>query len=241
MPRIAFVLFAAPLFAQTPAPARRFEVASIKPNTSNSTYSRTNSDRGTLFIENNTLLTLVRQAYGVREFAIVAPAWLSGERFDISAKFSEATTREDRRLMMQTLLAERFHLRVHRETREMQGFALIVAKKGPKIQPVEDKGDRNANTGNGRFLMEQRPMDDVASQLTNLLGQPVQNETKLTGVYTFSLMYSPDRGLGASNADPAGPSIFTALEEQLGLKLAARRVPVEVIVVDSCDRMPSEN
>lgn len=84
-------------------------------------------------------------------------------------------------------------------------------------------------------------MDDVASQLTNLLGQPVQNETKLTGVYTFSLMYSPDRGLGASNADPAGPSIFTALEEQLGLKLAARRVPVEVIVVDSCDRMPSEN
>ena len=70
------------------------------------------------------------------------------------------------------------------------------------IQPVEDKGDRNANTGDGRFLMEQRPMDDVASQLTNVLGQPVRNETKLRGVYTFSLAYSPDRGLVASNADP---------------------------------------
>jgi uncharacterized protein (TIGR03435 family) len=89
--------------------------------------------------------------------------------------------------------------------------------------------------------MEQRSMDDVASQLTNVLGQPVQNETGLKGVFTFSLTYSPDRGLAASNTDPAGPSIFTALEEQLGLKLEARKVPVEVVVVDHCDRMPGEN
>lgn len=161
-------------------------------------------------------MTIVRQAYRVREFAIVVHAWLSGERFDITAKFPEGTGRDERALMMQTLLAERFHLQVHRETRNMQGFALTVAKNGLKIRPVEDKGDRNANTSDGSFVMEQRSMDDIAGQLTNVLRQPVQNETGLKGVLTFSLTYSPERGLPASNTDPVGPSIFTVSKSSLG-------------------------
>jgi uncharacterized protein (TIGR03435 family) len=157
MPRICrsaalFILVAAETLAQVSAPPR-FEVASIKPNTSNDGYSRTNSDRGNLFVVNNRLLDIVRQAYGVRQFAIVAPAWLSGERFDVTAKFAAGASRDDRRLMMQVLLAERFHLTVHHETKRVPGFALKVAKNGPKIRPVEDKGDRN------------------------VLNQPVRNET----------------------------------------------------------------
>lgn len=239
--RIALLLLPIAVLAQTDAPAPRFEVASIKPNTSGDRYSRTNSDRGTVFFENVALLTIVRQAFNARDFEIVSPAWMEGERFDVTAKFREGASLEERKLMMQALLAERFHLQVHREKKMMPGFALKVAKNGPKIQPVEDKGERNANTSGGHWTMEQRPMDDVASQLTNLLRQRVQNETGLKGVYTFTLTYSPDRGLEAKDADPAGPSIFTALEEQLGLKLEARKVPVDVVVVDRCDKMPAEN
>jgi uncharacterized protein (TIGR03435 family) len=87
-------------------------------------------------------------------------------------------------------------------------------------------------------------MDGIASQLTNVLREPVRNETSLKGVYTFSLAYSPDRRVGANEAEPSepsGPSIFTALEEQLGLKLEAEKVPVDVVVLDHCDKMPSEN
>jgi uncharacterized protein (TIGR03435 family) len=84
-------------------------------------------------------------------------------------------------------------------------------------------------------------MDGIASQLTNVLREPVRNETSLKGVYTFSLAYSPDRRAGANEAEPSGRSIFTALEEQLGLKIEAEKVPVDFVVLDRCDKMPSEN
>ncbi|HEX3879099.1 MAG TPA: TIGR03435 family protein [Bryobacteraceae bacterium] len=227
--------------AQETAARPQFEVASIKLNTSNDRYSRTNSDRGTLFIGNNTLFSLVQMAFGIPNFAITAPAWLPGERFDITAKFPEGTSPAERRLMMQALLTDRFHMVFHREKKAIPGFALIVAKNGPKIQPVKDNGDRNANTGGGRFIMEQMPMDDVARQLTGKLGQPVQNETGLAGVFTFSMTYNPDNGMSGKAEDSTIPSVFTALEEQLGLKLAARKIPFDVVVVDSIDKLPMAN
>jgi uncharacterized protein (TIGR03435 family) len=125
--------------AQSPVPATRFEVASIKPNASNDGSSLTNSDRGTIFIENNTLLAIIRQAYGAREYAIVAPAWLEDERFDITAKFREGATREERRAMMQTLLADRFHLKVHHEEKTIQGFAPKWRRRGRRYSPSRIK------------------------------------------------------------------------------------------------------
>ena len=227
--------------AQESTSLPRFEVASIKPTVATDGFSRSNSDRGMLFLSNNSLLTMVKMAFGVPDFRVVAPAWMAGERFDVTAKFAEGSTGDQRRSMMQTLLAERFHLAYHREDRLVPGYALVVAKGGPKIHPVADKGDRNANTGATRFIMEQMPMEEVANQLTGKFQQPVKNETGLDGVYTFSLVYSPETVMKSSENEPAGPSIFTAFEEQLGLKLEARKIAVGIVVIDRCDRTPSEN
>jgi uncharacterized protein (TIGR03435 family) len=143
--------------------------------------------------------------------------------------------------MMQILLVERFNLAVHRETKTSQGFAMVVAKNGLKIQPVEDTGGHRTNASNGSIRLERATMPQFADTLTRQLRQPVQDATGLKGVFNFTLTYTPDRGQNANGAEQAGLSVFTALQEQLGLRLEARKVPVEILVVDHCDRMPTEN
>jgi uncharacterized protein (TIGR03435 family) len=149
--------------------------------------------------------------------------------------------------MMQSLLADRFKLTVHQETKEMPIYALVVAKNSPKLQPSKAE-ETEFGGSRGQFLCQKVPMSMLAGQLRRLLGRPVHDETGLTGEYDFKLEWTPDEppaNAGTAEArtappDRTGPSIFTALQEQLGLRLESRKGVVVVLVVDRVER-PSEN
>jgi uncharacterized protein (TIGR03435 family) len=189
------------------------------------------------------LRQLIEQAYRVKPFQLTGPDWLSNVRFDIVAKYPAGTANEQLTLMLQTLLAERFHLAIHRESREMSAYALMVAKNGPKLVEVAPNGTGTSN-GRGRFQDRAISMAGLADQLARELGRPVVDKTGLTAVYDLKLEWTPDdqpQGDAAPSEPAQGPSIFTALQEQLGLKLQTQEAPVEIIVVDHVDRTPIEN
>lgn len=191
-----------------------------------------------------TLDMLLQIAYKVKPFQIVnAPGWVSNEEYAIVAKppadyIPKQPGRADDDLAQRigSLLVERFQLDARRETREMPVYALVVGKNGPKLaQPAPDESfklrlsrGRIANDGPAAMAM-------LVSVLENQLGRPVIDETGLTGRYKFNLSYAPE-----NDPNPAAPSIFTAIEEQLGLKLHSARRPVEIIVIHRIER-PTEN
>jgi uncharacterized protein (TIGR03435 family) len=224
-----------------------------------------------LSARNIPLKELIRQAYGLDDNQILgAPGWLSSERYDIEAKVSSSDTDalhnlspDQRGLMLQPLLADRLHLKVHTETRVLPVLALVVAKDGPKLHEAKP-GDTYPNgikgfegqggagmmhMGPGQLTAQGLPMSSVARLLTRQLGLMVQDETGLTGKYDFTLQWTPERGAAdagqpgpdnTASTEPAGTSIFTAIREQLGLKLESRKAPVEVLVIDHVEA-PSEN
>jgi len=172
---------------------------------------------------------------------------LADGRFDIDAKGDETASAEQVRWMLRSLLEDRFHLKVHRETRELPLFELVVAKNGPKLREARDCGPSEVNCGVtttqlGSFGLVKTArrvsMSGWAEALAALpayvgISRPVLDRTGLKGFYDFTLAYA-----AGPNAD--GPSIFTALQEQLGLRLEQRRGQVEILVIDSVER-PSEN
>jgi uncharacterized protein (TIGR03435 family) len=165
--------------------------------------------------------------------------------FDIVAKYPAETGNAQRALMLQTLLAERFHLAIHRESKEMSAYALVVAKNGPKLIEVKPSATGTSN-GRGRFQDRAISMAGLADQLARELERPVVDKTGLTAVYDLKLEWTPDdqpavKGDGAPGEPAMGPSIITALQEQLGLKLQTQKASVETIVVDHVDRAPVEN
>lgn len=228
--------------AQTATPKPAFEVAAIKPSTADAGSSGSHSRNGRLTIDNMTLKQLVMWAYAVQDYQLSGgPNWLSADRFNIDAKAEDKVAGEDLRLMMQTMLADRFQLAIHREKKEMTAYALVVAKSGLKIKPTEGTGS-NTNTNNGKLKAQHASMQKLAEILARQLGRPVVDETHVVGGFDFTLEWSNDRQQRAAveNGTNEGPTIFTALPEQLGLKLEARKVPVEILVVDRAEH-PSEN
>ncbi len=199
--------------------------------------------------------TLIQMAYKLKPFSIFgSPGWLDSEEWAIVAKPPEGTPPVDPPkitdeflLRVQALLAERFHLVIHREPREMPVYTLVVAKNGPKLKPPEGKnfGLRTARgaiitTGGAKIGM-------LVSLLSNQFDRLVIDETGLTGSYSINLRWTPDLPPGApgqpqpaNTAAAGGPSIFHRLEEQLGLKLEARRRPVDGLGVDRVE-WPSAN
>ncbi len=246
MSRISMILALAALrcvaFAQAPGTPLHFEVASVKLNASESTGSTNDFMSANVTFRNYTLRGVVRMAFWTDDDLLQAPAWLSDVRVDITGKIPSASaTFEQRRQMLQALLFERFGLAVHRESKIRSGFALVTAKNGPKIQPVEDAGGHSNDQRDGDIKMLRTTIDNFAETLGHKLSKPVLDETSMKGVYNVMLKYAPDRGVSGKLSTDAGPSIFTALEEQLGLKLEARKIPVELLVVDHCERTPTEN
>ncbi len=232
------------LEAQAPA----FDVASIKPTRSEGRVSSIRNSTGRITMENVSLRKLTLWAYGIpddREYALIAPDWLATERFDIQATFPADTTPDQVRPMAQRLLAERFQLKLHPESRECSIYALVVARSGPKIHPVED-GQARTSSGPGRFEATKITMQKLADMLARFTGQKVVDDTGLEGVYDFTLEWSPEQTKiplpedGAAAA-PSGPSVFTAIQEQLGLKLEGRKGSVEVLVVDHMEKTPTAN
>lgn len=196
-------------------------------------------------MRNGTLRGLVETAYDIREFQIIGgPGWVNSEHYDISAK-SPAGEPQDipvTRLRLQALLAERFHLIAHRETRNLPEYVLVVARGGTKLI---DRGGWNAErtgiqSGCGQMTGTRASMANLTVTLSRQLNRPVLDQTGLSGRYDFELQWTPDVGPCSTAVDSTAlltaPSIFTAIEEKLGLKLDATRGPVETIVIDQAEK-----
>ncbi len=241
------------------SPSPVFEVTIVKPSKSGESGSHSSFQDGR-FIASNVLLKNVMQyqAYGIPEMRIVGgPKWLGSERFDIEAKTDGAVARQlqtadrDQRTrlmqgMFQQLLAERFNLAVHWETRELPVYALVVAGKGV-LQPAKHpENGAGTSSSRGEFSAESITMTELARSLTQELsgemGRVIVDKTGIEGRYDVALKWTPDEGQppADSGSVDAGPSIFTAIQEQLGLKLASSKGPVQVLVIDHVE-MPSEN
>jgi uncharacterized protein (TIGR03435 family) len=235
-------LLAAAMSAQSQQPA--FEVASIKPTHFGVRISSVRMTPGQVLMENVSLRKCIALAYNVSEdqdYAIAGPDWLRSEVYDIIAKFPPETPPEQVRMMLQELLADRFKLKLHHEFKEVPVYALVVGKNGAKLQESAPGTQGGFSMGPGHLMGRAAPITALADRLSNAsfqLGRPVQDRTGLTGVYEFTLDWAPD---SAPEADASGPSLFTAVQEQLGLKLEAQRGSAEVLVVDSMERKPTEN
>jgi uncharacterized protein (TIGR03435 family) len=232
--------------------SKLIEVASIKPNPNVLADANLDSVRGRLTATNMTVRELISLAYGVRDFQIRrAPKWVDSTRFDIVVKSvrGDANSLEDEKSVVRELLADRFQLTIHREPKQMPVYRLVVAKDGPKLKAHNDAGTRTRG-GCGRLVGRRVTADGIATILSRQVEHEVFNRTGLSGEYDFQLDFTPDSGPcrtapdsqgGPGAADPSGlPSIYTAVQQQLGLKLESSKGPVEVLVIDRVEK-PSEN
>jgi uncharacterized protein (TIGR03435 family) len=235
----AFVWLAAGAVFSQPV----YEAASVKLNNSGSGSSNSNSTKGQIVMTNVPLKRLIERAYNVKPFQVTGPEWMESVRVDISAKYPPDTKREDQPLMLRALLEERFKLAVHRKPQDLPGFGLVVAKGGFKLKPVPDEGGSSTSNNGGRvrtLTVKHASMAQVADLIARSLNEMVVDQTGIAGVYDFEMRWTNDEGK-ADDAEVDAPSIFTALQETLGLRLRPEKVPGEVIVVDRVERVPVEN
>jgi len=249
---IAFAAFLA-------ARQSQFEVATVKlsppPNGDAIPINLGTAINGTVTLTNTTLSECIQYAYGIVTSDLISgPEWTkSGEvRFDLVAKAAPDTPADQLRLMLQRLLADRLKVAVHTEKREMSFLALIVAKNGPKLAPAKENNDRFPQVA-GRIIHPQMPMSTLATLLSRFERQTVVDQTGLRGPFFVELHWIPEalreRALQGGpppvvNGQPMdlnGPSLYTALQEQLGLRLESRKAPVDVFVIDHAEKVPAEN
>ena len=189
-----------------------------------------------------TTKALIETAFGVKDFQVTGgPPWLDQDNYDIIAKTPEPVALHEKVLepYLHSLLSDRYHLKFHTISKEFPGYALFPAKNGPKLTPhTGTQGEGTSTNGNGRKITSSGTalsMADFADFLARHIGQPVVDATGIKGTFDFALEWSKD-----DTGEATAPLIFTALQEQLGLRLESQKVPMEVIVVDSIDK-PSEN
>lgn len=306
-----------------------FDVASVKPSETPvmgrmMVFSR-NNEPGRVDYKFMSLRDLVRTAYEVKDYQITAPDWMATARFDVEAKYSPDIPKEKVPQMLQALLAERFHLTVHREKKELPAYALVIGKNGPKLKeseetpappPTDAAGGPSASANNtaataalgaalgggrapvvfnmkdgkmdvkeiqkmmggrgmmmlpGHTIANKTTMAAFADMLSRQTDRPVVDETGLTAKYDFTLEFTPENGpggpvrfgmggdlppgsgvsgsSGASSSGtemkmpdaPSGPPLAAALQQQLGLKLEAKKLPLDIVVVDHAEKVPTEN
>lgn len=252
-----------------------FEVASIRPDKSDTARTQIQILPGGRFRASNvTLAMLIAKAYGVKESQIVeAPAWLNSERYAIQAKPDESVAAALNKLpplqlrnaimnMLQSLLADRFKLALDHQTKEAKGYALVVAKNGPKFgkssyDPPENSTASGSEKGNrprpgismdkgGKLTMTDGDLTTFANMLSDLIGRMVVNKTGLPDRYDFTLQWTPEQEYSTGPSDSAvpaessRPALPTAIQEQLGLKLEPQKVTVDVLVIRHVES-PSAN
>jgi bla regulator protein BlaR1 len=236
--------------SQNATPAQpQFEVATVKPSDPNARGQFRYLPGGTAVIRGVNLRLLIQQSYDVRDFQILGgPSWIGSDRYDITAKATAQNgtfSAEDMRLRLQTLLSDRFRLQLHSETREMSRYELVVAKNGPKLK--EDAPPTPAGRmswGAGFLKGDQVDIRFMTVWLTRLIEQPVGDQTGLRSTYDFELRWAPESTPSRRSVEPEpesaansnGPSIFTAIQEQLGLKLEPRKGPVPILVIDHVEK-----
>lgn len=239
--RIGSVLLAMSAAAQSQTPA--FEAASVKPTPPESTDQRIEfQPGGRIRATNITLKGLLRTAYDVRGFQISGgPKWLDTARYDVEANALGNPRPAEVRVMMQTLLADRFRLKLHRESRELPVYWLVVGRNGPKIQQAKDES-RSYQVRRGS-LNTRTTMTALANVFSNWLERLVLDRTGLEGTYEVKMEWIPDESVSPDEPEVAsrpGVSLFSAVQEQLGLRLEPRKGPVEILVIKAAEK-PSEN
>jgi uncharacterized protein (TIGR03435 family) len=225
------------------------------------------NDPGLFICENCGAAMLLRRAFDLQDYQLSDQVWMQSTRFNVAARIPEGATREQFLLMLRNLLTERLKLKFHYEKKETQAYELVVMKNGPKMKessavpdredtparpPTEFKRDADGfpilplgrelalvTTADGRAAMSESEttMEQLARILTAQVNQPVTDATGLHGKYDFTLHWV---GEGAALVD-AGPNIFRALQEQLGLKLESKKGMVDVLIVDHLEKTPTEN
>jgi uncharacterized protein (TIGR03435 family) len=255
-----------------------FEVASVKRNNSGEQGGRLQAQPGGRFTAvNATVRQLILRAYAVQDYQIVgAPRWVSSDRFDIEAKAAGDVTPERLSAMLRSLLAERFKLVVHNDTRDLPIYALVPARKdgklGPRIRqskidcdavaeeaiarggapPPVAPGERPPCSigfgGMGQMAARSKPISQLLPFFSQVTERPVVDRTGLKGSFDIDLTWTPDPSSAlfaaappdAAPVDPNGPSIFTAVQEQLGLKLESQKAPLPALVIERIEA-PTEN
>ena len=257
--------------AQAPAPAA-FDVSSVKPNKDGGPSSVRVTPGGMLSVTNNNLRNIIRNAWNITNDQIVGgPDWIDSDRFDITAKASAPFKQDEARAMLQALLADRFGLATHMETRELPVYLLVLARKDGALGPQMKKSDVDCaalfasvtaggkmperlpngnlpcgisvrlNQGQGVVTGNGVAMEQLARNLVGGVGRIVVDKTGLAGYYDINVTFAadgpPSAGAPAAPApDPGGASLFTAMQEQLGLKLEPGRAPISVLVIDRATR-----
>jgi uncharacterized protein (TIGR03435 family) len=232
--------------------AQEFEVVSVKPDTSGANSSSTNTNQGRLTATNVSLRSLIVMAYGIRDYQLEGPDWLASERYDLAAKFPEALPKDrDKRnaalgAMMQKMLADRFKLAIHRDQKQFAVYGLTVGKKGIKFKEVPGGGSSSSSNNNNHYVGKAISMSQFAEFLARRMDLPVLDMTGLTAVYDLTLDWVPEPRQSSESKAPAGdslsgPALPEAIQEQLGLKFEARKAPLELVVVDHTEKVPTEN
>jgi uncharacterized protein (TIGR03435 family) len=252
-PLVALILLqAARAFGQG-APPPAFEAASIKPSKAEpGSGSGITTRKGSISARNVTLKRCIRGAYDVQESQIVGgPKWVDEDRYDIDAKAAGPAGERELMAMLQSLLSERFRLAFHRETRELPGYALVVGKSGLKAKRSQPDAESRTNASRTEIDAEACSMQRLAQKLSEVIHLPVADLTGVAGEFDFQLKWAPEdmQAKPPSGGDKPGtvpvdlangPSVFAALQDQLGLKLDPRKAPTEVLVIDHAEKA-SEN
>ena len=280
----AIALFCANLRAQTPPAKPQFEVASVKPAAKDETGGRISrmremlregrppgmipmDDPGRVRLSNWTLLDLIAAAYRVRANQVSGPAWLSDQGFDVEAKVPDGTPKDALNAMLESLLEERFGLKVHRGTQTGRGFALVVGKNGPKLKPAEPPDPAQTLTEEERRAKAQEQAQKRLAELQKRMQENRENGTPLGGFSRGNFPSITTENLAAQlvrfteapvvdetgltgkysvtleiwkNTDVPGGTVFDAVEK-LGLKLEPRKVTFETVVVDQVSKTPTAN
>lgn len=261
---VGLILSWAVAFAQNADQTARFEVASVKFRPQGAEPGHTGNISpirnftGLLTYRDVTLKAVVMRAYSLADYSkMIVPEWMEGNRYDIMARAPAGARAEQVPAMLRNLLAERFKMRAHWETREMATYTLVVRKGGPKLtlaktNPPEgqESGTFTANFSSPmRFSYKSTTMDVFARSLSQLVHQPVLNETGLDGYFDIDVAASvdsmpglnlPELSHATEATDPSYQSIFDAVKT-LGLTLEPRKSPVRLLIVDSAEKMPTAN
>lgn len=254
---LGFVFSAALAAAQNTSPKPAFEVASVKPASgsrispggmrSTGMVPAISGDPRQINYPEASLAGLLARAYDVKAAQIVGPDWLSIERYAISAKVPDGAPAGQIPAMLQTLLEQRFGVKVHWESKQAQGFALVAAKLPPNLvkTAVSDSETPRKSfsfRSSGQLQCRACTLNDFADTLGLMLQAPVENRTDIEGLFDISLNAAPDSmpGMKSASADSPHPSIFTAING-LGLKLNAGKVSLKQLIVDSAEKVPTDN
>ena len=233
-----------------------FDVASVKPSPPGTAgEGRQLRDKiqvspGGVTMRNVNLRTCIRWAWHVTDFQVSGPAWLDSERYEIMGKAGSPATDDELRLMMQGLLAERFKLALHHQTKELAAYVLAPGKNGPKVHESATEGESSIAVNQKQFSVsvQRTPGSQLVEMLSNVLRAPVVDMTGLKGRYDQTLnvaKYAADLAAQGKSIDsaPMDPLalISMVLQDELGLKLEAKKMPLDLLIIDHAEKAPVEN